>query len=72
MKIECTIPNASDEISGVKFVKTDHGTVVSAGEVDPKVAARLLKISGFHILDGKPEGEGDKPAAPNKPPAGKK
>jgi len=63
MKIECTLPNASEEISGIKFVRTAQGTVVSADAVDPKVAARLLKIAGYREYA---ESGGNQQAQPDK------
>ncbi len=62
MKIECTLPNASEEISGIAFAKSEGGTMVSVDDVDPAEAARLLKIDGFREADASPEKEPPKAA----------
>lgn len=51
-KITCTLPNASEEISGIPFVAGD-GCVVADG-VDDAVAALFEGIPGYTIEDGKP------------------
>lgn len=51
MKIECTLPNASTNINGIKFEPTEHGTMVSVEEVDEKVAERLLSIKGYKAVE---------------------
>lgn len=46
MKILCTLPNASDEISGVAFEKCDKG-MVSVDQVPEDVAAAMLSVDGY-------------------------
>lgn len=71
MKIECTLPNASEEISGIAFAKSEAGTMVSVDDVDPAEAARLLKIDGFREAEGSAEKEPAKPVKLAKEPAKK-
>jgi hypothetical protein len=73
MKIECTLPNASEEISGIKFARSVAGTMVSVDDVPAAQAARLLKIEGFREAapedqsSGGPSSETN-PGAPPAPP----
>lgn len=70
MRIECTLPNASNVISGIAFARTDSGTMVSTKSVDVDEAARLLSIDGFRpygksddsASDGAAHAVGDDPA----------
>jgi hypothetical protein len=50
MKVICTLPNASDEISGVKFHPHDDGGLISE-DVSPEVAAHFLSINGYKAFD---------------------
>lgn len=64
-KILCTLPNASEEISGVKFVVHANGMV--SEEVSDDVAANFASIPGYEIVGapapkGDDQGEADKAA----------
>ena len=64
-KILCTLPNASEEISGVKFVVHANGMV--SEEVSDEVAADFASIPGYEIVGapapkGDDQGEADKAA----------
>jgi hypothetical protein len=48
-KITCTLPNASEEISGVKFAKVDNAAVAEG--VDDAVAAQFDGITGYTVED---------------------
>lgn len=47
-KVICNLPNASDEISGVKFSLMEDGRRIS-DEIDASVAARFASISGYEL-----------------------
>jgi hypothetical protein len=49
-KVTCTRPNASENISGVAFVRQADGSVVAEG-VTPELAAQFAGIEGFVIED---------------------
>lgn len=49
-KVICTLPNASDEINGVKFELVDGAAVA---EVSDKVAEQFAGINGYTIEDVK-------------------
>lgn len=55
-KVLCTLPNASEEISGVKFVS--HAKGMLSEEIDDEAAAVFASIPGYEIV-----GEVKKPAA---------
>lgn len=60
VQIICTLPNASDEISGVKFAKHEQGMV--SEEISEQQAAAFLEIKGYKVLgdddgDGKEDGD---------------
>lgn len=55
-KILCTLPNASDEISGVKFVT--HANGMLSEDVSDDVAEVFLSIPGYELAGSA------KPAAP--------
>ena len=61
MKIECTLPFASDNISGIQFERTEAGTMVSVEDVPEAEAERLLRIEGFRVAE-----QAAKPAAKTK------
>lgn len=48
-KVICTLPNASLEISGVKFTPTADGTGIISEELAPAVAELFLSIHGYAI-----------------------
>lgn len=50
-KVICTLPNASDLISGVAFEPAADGGMVSASPVDEDVAARFAMIPGYNVVD---------------------
>lgn len=52
MRIECTLPHASEDISGVAFAKTEHGTVVSVEDVPEPLVSRFLSIDGYREYQG--------------------
>lgn len=47
-KILCTLPNASEEISGVKFVAHEKGML--SEEVAADVAERFASIPGYEVV----------------------
>lgn len=60
-RVICTLENAGDEISGVKFHPLEDGGKVS-DEIDADTAALFLSIQGYEPFDG--EVEEPKPVAP--------
>lgn len=50
VQVICTLPNASDEISGVKFSAHDEGMI--SEEVSQEVADGFLEISNGYKLAG--------------------
>lgn len=66
-RVICTLENAGDEISGVKFHPLEDGGKVS-DEISAEQAELFLSISGYESFDG--EVEEPKPAAP--PPTSRK
>lgn len=62
MKILCTLPNASNEIDGIPFEQHELGVV---GDAPEELAASMLTIPGYQLLDGEPEPKrrGRKPKA---------
>ncbi len=54
-KILCTLPNASGEISGVKFVSHKNGML--SEEIDDQVAAVFLQIPGYELVGAPSEAE---------------
>ncbi len=57
MEVTCTRPNAPEEISGVKFVRKEDGSVFAAN-VSPEEAAAFEGIEGYAICeDGTAEAE---------------
>ena len=53
-KVLCTLPNASDEISGVKFVT--HAKGMLSEEVSDDVAAGFAAIPGYELIGSAPTG----------------
>lgn len=55
-KIRCTLPNASEEMNGIKFAVDAGGGVVSVDAVPEEMAAIFLSIPGFsaEAVKGKP------------------
>lgn len=60
-RVICTLENAGDEISGVKFHPLEDGGKVS-DEIDAGTAELFLSIQGYEPFDG--EVEEPKPVAP--------
>ena len=58
-KIVCTLPNASDNISGVNFAAREDGAKVSE-EISEELAALFTSIEGYALLED--EGEASPPA----------
>jgi hypothetical protein len=53
-KVICTLPNASTEINGVKFVSHKLGMI--SEDVDDEVATGFATIQGYHHYDPKTKG----------------
>jgi len=53
-KVICTLPNASSEINGVKFVSHKQGMI--SEEIPEDVAKSLTSIPGYHLHDSKTGG----------------
>lgn len=51
-KVLCTLPNASEDIGGVKFVS--HAKGMLSEEVSDAVAKRLATIPGYEIIGATP------------------
>lgn len=54
-KIRCILPNASEEMNGIKFAVDAGGGVVSVDAVPDDLAAIFLSVPGFTAEGGKPE-----------------
>lgn len=50
-KVLCTLPNASEEIGGIKF--TQHAKGMLSEDIGDDEAARLASIDGYTIVGGK-------------------
>lgn len=67
MRIVCTLPNAGDEISGIKFETLNGDAKVSVGDVPDEMVKHFLAIDGYAIFEEEPKApEAPKPAAGNK------
>lgn len=66
-RVICELPNASDEIGGVKFYPLDQGGMIS-DEIGEEAAARFASIPGYSLDEEAREPEQSKqpetPAAP--------
>lgn len=51
-KIICTLPNASEEISGVKFISHKDGMI--SEEISKEKADAFLEIKGYNLAEEKP------------------
>lgn len=60
-QVLCTLENASEEINGVKFVKTKTGMV--SEEIDDAIADNFASIDGFEIYQKQSRGRAGKPAS---------
>lgn len=58
MKVICTLENAADRISGVKFTARDDGGKISE-EISAEKAEAFASIPGYELVD--------EPVAPQKP-----
>ena len=56
-KVLCTLPNASEEISGVKFVS--HANGMLSEELDDAQAAAFAAIPGYELVGGEKSGGND-------------
>ncbi|TXH43132.1 MAG: hypothetical protein E6Q97_34585 [Desulfurellales bacterium] len=52
-KVICNLPNASEEINGIKFVHTEEG-VISADVLEDAVAKQFDGIPGYTLVDAEP------------------
>ena len=59
-KVLCTLPNASEEISGVKFVS--HANGMLSEDVTDEVAANFASIPGYEIVGAKVKATAPAPA----------
>lgn len=50
-RVICDLPNASDEINGIKFHPLDDGGRIS-DEIDAETAAHFVSIPGYALDDG--------------------
>lgn len=64
-RVICSLPNASELISGVKFSRLDDGRLISA-ELDDARAERFASIPGFEIDDDFEEEQKPEPPPPPK------
>lgn len=53
-RVICTLPNASSEINGVKFVS--HKLGMLSDDIDDDVAKSLLAVPGYHLYDSATKG----------------
>ena len=60
MKVTCSLPNASENISGIPFERQEDGSVVSAG-LSAEAAAQFAEIPGYVVED-----ESETPVKPTK------
>lgn len=60
-KVLCTLPNASDEISGVKFVT--HAKGMLSEDVADEVAAAFTTIPGYELVGAKGPDDSDDDSA---------
>lgn len=51
-KVLCTLENASTEISGVKFTRTDVGML--SADIPDELAAEWATIPGYELVDETP------------------
>lgn len=56
-KVLCTLPNASEEIGGIKFSK--HAKGMLSEDISDEQATRLVSIPGYEIVGGKAPDSGD-------------
>ena len=54
-KVICTLPNASFEISGVKFTQTEDRMAVVSEEISDEKAEMFLSIPGYELEVEDPE-----------------
>ncbi len=52
-KVICNLPNASEEINGIKFVHTEEG-VISADVLEDAVAKQFDGIPGYTLVEAEP------------------
>lgn len=56
-KVLCTLPNASEEIGGIKFFA--HAKGMLSEDLSDEQATRLASIQGYEIVGGKAPDAGD-------------
>lgn len=56
-KVLCTLPNASEEIGGIKF--TQHAKGMLSEDLSDEQAKRLASIQGYEIVGGKAPDDDD-------------
>ena len=59
-KVLCTLPNASEEINGIKF--ETHANGMLSEDVSDEVAAELSTIPGYQVVGSKAPADPDKAA----------
>lgn len=72
-KVLCTLENASEEISGVKFAAHERGMI--SEEISEEAAARFASIDGYELVEeseSKPPAPAPAPAPAPKPAAAAK
>ena len=47
VRVLCTLPNAGDEISGVRFESCPEGKI--SEPISPEVAALFLRVDGYRV-----------------------
>ena len=52
-KVLCTLPNASEEISGIKFKQVDGGML--SEDISDEDAANFVSINGYELVGEKKE-----------------
>ena len=50
-KLVCTLPNASNTISGIAFEPYGDGGMISVDAVDEATAARFSRIGGYKVIE---------------------
>jgi len=62
-KVIYTLPNAPDEIDGIKFVPHPDGIGMVSEDISDEKAERLVTIKGFALVGKKPELSDEEKAA---------
>lgn len=48
VRVLCTLPNAGDEISGVRFESCPEGKI--SEPISPEVGAAFLRVGGYQVV----------------------